>query len=693
MARDLNIKGTAGIVDSDQYVYRKERDISKTMVDWGQAAKDITQTITDIRDDRAAQKEDLAKQTRERMNELAKFEQYDSQTLNTKIIGASNEAGNFVQMQNDLMRRGLISPSEFLQSTQQISDNFSQLKTATKGWDAHYKQAMARLETDPKTGKPTANALEQFINEGMAGFGNLANLDLVVNPTTGTMSFVKKGDDFDDPANHQSLNTINARMNQKSNYVDLSKGVQAEVEKLGEVVTADYLSDKGVETFEDWYELEGNEELMNDMIKTQMATDEQKISIMQDHVDGFELTRTPDDPRLKPKLENGKPNPEYNPDLVLVTPNPDGSGAVQPNFTDEQNQKMAEIVGNRFRAQIDQKAGFTPGKYAPQKGAAAYAADERKQERLGYVEEFNTMLTGDPKQANAMFQRRITTTNKEREANGLPLIDPSQSVITENYAELIYDDGSTERIEFSGNVMQDIVSLSDNLVPEDARVNQRQLEKYVDEEGIIIGEYATEEREATQEDVDAGRATEVGEKITVRSKRDVRSKGGIKPIKVIGNNLVVTADGQKLTYKKYFANNPPGNTLGPDLNSAVDKWEDVERGFKGLVDSPGFIPKQLKTYLEKNNLPIDVKVNKTGMTSASMTVQIGDQTLYIDDVYANNPKIGKNKETAKKRKKSGTRGMAEMIRELVVQAAEKYNKERAGGGGEGTETKSGGNVR
>jgi len=685
MARDLNIKGTAGIVDSDQYVYRKERDISKTMVDWGQAAKDITQTITDIRDDRAAQKEDLAKQTRERMNELAKFEQYDSQTLNTKIIGASNEAGNFVQMQNDLMRRGLISPSEFLQSTQQISDNFSQLKTATKGWDAHYKQAMARLETDPKTGKPTANALEQFINEGMAGFGNLANLDLVVNPTTGTMSFVKKGEDFDDPANHQSLNTINARMNQKSNYVDLSKGVQSEVEKLGEVVTAEYLSDKGVKTFEDWYALEGNEELMNDMIKTQMATDEQKISIMQDHVDGFALTRTPDDPRLDPESE------EYNPNVVLVTPNPDGSGAVQPNFTDEQNQKMAEIVGNRFRAQIDQKAGFTPGKYAPQPSPASIGANEKKNERLGYVEEFNTMLTGDPQQANAMFQRRITTTNKEREANDLPLIDPSQSVITESYAELIYDDGSTERIDFSGNVMQDIISLSDNLVPEDARVNQRQLEKYVSEEGITIGEYQMEEVDNPKFDNTKPEGPDNPKKIKQRVKRDIRSKGGIKPIKVIGNNLVVTADGQKLTYKKYFANNPPGNTLGNDLNSASDKWEDVQRGFKGLVDSPGFIPKQLKSYLEKNNLPIDVKVDKTGITSASMTVQIGDQTLYISDVYADNPKIGKNKEDATKRKKSGTRGMAEMIRELVVQAAEKYNKERAGGGGD--EPKSGGNVR
>jgi len=443
MARDLNIKGTAGIVDNDQYVYRKERDISKTMVDWGQAAKDITQTIETIRDDRASQKADLEEKSRTRMNELAKLEQYDSETLNTKMIGASHEGGNFIQMQNDLMRRGLINPSEFLQSTQQLSDNFTQLKTATKGWDAHYKTAMSRLEKDPKTGLPTANAMEQFINEGMAGFGNLANLDLIVNPTTGTLSFLKKGADENDPANHQSLNTINARMTQRSDYYDLSTGVQNEVENLGEVVTSEYMARQGVKTTTDWYKLEGNKELMADLVETQMATDSQKISIMQTHMNlsSDNMTRDENDPRLNPESD------EYDESTVLVVANPDGSGSVKPVFSQAQEDKMKEVVANRFRAQIDKKIELVKG-YQPQQDTP-YTGGQRKErnQNFSYVDQGAKIVSGTQQE----FQEGVTTLseayNNSPKGQKNPLADnPVDRNSDPNFILITYQSGEVKKI-------------------------------------------------------------------------------------------------------------------------------------------------------------------------------------------------------------------------------------------------------
>ena len=79
MARDLNIKGTAGIVDTDKYVYRKERDMTKTQVDWDAVTTDLTKTINDIRDDRENRKAEIEKTTKERMNQLQELEQYDTQ--------------------------------------------------------------------------------------------------------------------------------------------------------------------------------------------------------------------------------------------------------------------------------------------------------------------------------------------------------------------------------------------------------------------------------------------------------------------------------------------------------------------------------------------------------------------------------------------------------------------------------------
>ena len=64
MARDLNIKGTAGIIDTDRYVYRKERDMTKTQVNWNEVTNDLTDTINKIRDDRESRKAEIEKKTR-----------------------------------------------------------------------------------------------------------------------------------------------------------------------------------------------------------------------------------------------------------------------------------------------------------------------------------------------------------------------------------------------------------------------------------------------------------------------------------------------------------------------------------------------------------------------------------------------------------------------------------------------------
>ena len=200
----------------------------------------------------------------------------------------SHEAGNFIQTQNDLMRRGLISPSEFLQTTQNISDNFKNMKNAFDKFDKDFQNAELRTQNDE------SNIMEQYEMMGIAGFGNLANLEYYVNPTTGTVSFVKKQFDADgnpiemtdeylkDPANHLSLNTVNNRLNSKSNYVSVTDAVSAEVDKLGEVITAEYLTRQGVKTLEDWYQLEDSKEMMENLIGVVANNDQQKISILQD---------------------------------------------------------------------------------------------------------------------------------------------------------------------------------------------------------------------------------------------------------------------------------------------------------------------------------------------------------------------------------------------------------------------------
>ena len=437
MARDLNIKGTAGIVDTDKYVYRKERDMTKTQVDWDAVTTGLTDTINEIRDDRETRKAEIEKTTRERMNQLQELEQYDNQSLNSKIIGMSSESGNFIQSQNDLMRRGLISPSEFLQTSQNVSDQFKNVKNAFSKFDKDFQNAQLRVQNNE------SNIAEQYEMEGIAGFGNLANMDYYVNPTTGTVSFVKKqfGDDgqpipmtdeyLADPANHLSMNTINVRLNSKSNYQNTTETVNTKVKELGEIVTVDPGTRQSVTTYEDWYQLEGSEKLMEDLVGTVINNDQQKISVLQD------MDYTTDDFTQDPDEAANDPS------KILMVPAKDGSGRLVPEFNEQQEAEMKQFVTNMFAAQISQKAGFTKG-HSPQQPRAKTAAEiqvgKDEEVMMDYGKNVDMMNNGTVDEQKAAINYLVDASN-----GAIQGIDKNGSTYT-----ITYSDGRTVEKDVTG---------------------------------------------------------------------------------------------------------------------------------------------------------------------------------------------------------------------------------------------------
>jgi len=61
MAKDFSI--SSKVLDTDKYVYREERDLAKTQVDWGTISKNLTDTINTVRDERETQKAEIEKAT------------------------------------------------------------------------------------------------------------------------------------------------------------------------------------------------------------------------------------------------------------------------------------------------------------------------------------------------------------------------------------------------------------------------------------------------------------------------------------------------------------------------------------------------------------------------------------------------------------------------------------------------------
>ena len=393
MARDLNIKGTAGIVDTDKYVYRQERDLSKTKVDWSEVASTLTKTIETVRDDRETRKAEIEENTRTAMNDFAKFDQYDSKTLNVSVQEGSQWSMNYLATQNDLMQRGLISPGEYKIVQQRMQDSWTSLKASLGNADAHFKEAEKRSNAGEST------MFEGAINKSLAGFANLKQYELQGNPITGELGFVKKGADINDPESWLSMGVINQRMNQKSNYVDPIAEAKTITETLGEVVTIKPGTNQSFESYEDWKQMEGSQEYIDAFVGAMTATEDKKLSILMGMgYDDDDFTEDPEEAA-------------NDPSKILMRESSDGSAQMEVVLSEEQEKAINERAEGILKSQLDEKESFTKGFDPTRKSALDYGKNRDK--IAGYMGNANRLQTSNDEEFELVSRDIITDVNAQ----------------------------------------------------------------------------------------------------------------------------------------------------------------------------------------------------------------------------------------------------------------------------------------
>ena len=437
MAKDFNI--SSKVLDTDKYVYREERDLAKTQVDWGTISKNLTETINTVRDERETQKAEIEKAQTEAMNRAGEFDQYNNKSLNVSVLEGSEWAKNALSTQFDLVRRGLITPAEYKRYEQRTMDSFSSLKGNLDKFAAHYDEAAQRES------EGIANINEQFTNDSLAGLANLSQYELQGNAATGELYYLKTGTnpatgepyDPNDPANQISLSVINSRVNQKQDFVKTSDAAQLEVDKLGEVVDATILANQGVKTMEDWRQLEGSEEMMDGMVTAICGQPSQIINVLQDRL-GYTVEDMTQDPAVA----------AANPDMILMIPDPDGSGRLVPDFTSENGKKLKakaeEAARLAIEAQISQKAGFTKGfdEKAPTSTDVGVADRERK--ARGFYGEVVDLVTGDAADAEAASTALASIVNANLGEGDSPITNITRSADGQTFTIERRDGGSFE---------------------------------------------------------------------------------------------------------------------------------------------------------------------------------------------------------------------------------------------------------
>lgn len=444
MAKDFSI--SSKVLDTDKYVYREERDLAKTQVDWGTISKNLTDTINTVRDDRETQKAEIEKANTEEMNRAGEFDQYNNKTLNESVLEGSEWAKNALSVQMDLVRRGLVTPGENQRYQQRVSDSFTFLKKNLSSFEADFNENNRRAEENE------SNTYEQAVNGSVAGLGVLKNWKLSGNAATGELAYVRTGNDpatgkpYDpnNPANQTSLGTIGVRATNRSDYTSTTEMAQVEVEALGEVINSTLLNNQAVRTIEDWRDLDESEEMMTGLVKTLTSTRAKIASIAQDKL-GFTAEAYKQDWTDKELAED--------PDRVRLIPDPSGSGDLIPDYSPEQIARVEEAARLSLESQIDQKIKTVKG-FAEQKQSSIEAAQEiNLDEGRGYFNSLRDFITAEGTTANSGAQNLVNEFNKGLAEGEMPyqqvkrVVDADGNIIS---FELTREDGEPLPVNVEG---------------------------------------------------------------------------------------------------------------------------------------------------------------------------------------------------------------------------------------------------
>jgi len=270
-------------VDKNAWSIRAEKSVVDNNIDWGTVASKVTTELETIRDERQTRKDAIDEATNSMMNELAKGEDINNATLSTALIDGGQSASEALQIQVDLMKKGLIKPKDYKVFLQKQQNAYTNLKNVVQNWDKWETKSNERLAQDPNSGLIIASVLERDFNESTSAFGNMENVKFI--PTeTGGMEAVRLVEDpncsqadkdagtcnmvlpnrQDHPDNFMNPNVVGTRQNFQQNTLDINAAMKGQVDALGA-----FLETSGGSIFKS----------INDLRKSEKYTTAKKLSV------------------------------------------------------------------------------------------------------------------------------------------------------------------------------------------------------------------------------------------------------------------------------------------------------------------------------------------------------------------------------------------------------------------------------
>jgi hypothetical protein len=425
---------------ANKYSIYAQRSVDSTQMDWNAASKELVTGLQTIQADRNARKAAIEQSTQNAIEQLSKVPETGTQDAASLLINGSSMSVKGIQEQNNLLKRGLISPSDYKLYMQQQKNGYSSLSTAVKGWDDWAVQAKDRLQA-AKDGGATASELEIFSNLSVEALGNLRNKKLWSNPTNGKMQLVTMGKntktglydvmpDYEKrKQDYQNPNQIINFMKFKQDKIDVNDMATAQTAQIADIIQItlegdEYkrltgggrqLSTEDFRNLGDFGTDENGNAITYDMWKsTQLDAmigapgDKNNMNAAQVLTNSGRFFFAETESQFKEK------HPGISTDYMIKVDM--SSGQPVPEMTESQYKnarRLADIAVESQVSHIEKVAETSKSAQAPQQDSPATIAKDNKDRALiGFMDDANAIVSDDESAFNSTAQDRIVALNK-----------------------------------------------------------------------------------------------------------------------------------------------------------------------------------------------------------------------------------------------------------------------------------------
>jgi hypothetical protein len=306
-------------------------EIGVEQVDWGTITSDLVDGIKKEDERRVQKKADIEKGTTDLITEIRDHQSAigSNTTYNGYVLDASQQAIDYTLMQQRLLKKGQLKPSDIVKGNQVLSDDWKSFEQISKTFQ----------DQDAAAKKAQAEGLSLLGEESFAKFQqdvDINNSRLVVNPEDGRLYFETNDKRL------LGMSSINNRAADLPKDFDILAGTKGFTDTLGRVVGRDGMGG----TIENIRDLDSFKKSKKSYIESINADPRNTLSILTQN--GYKITQNPD---------------EADANTILVKP--DENGMLQPDLSDANikasNGFIDEIIDSQLNKIYSAKSSTGSG--------------------------------------------------------------------------------------------------------------------------------------------------------------------------------------------------------------------------------------------------------------------------------------------------------------------------------------------